>query len=259
MGISGFRHTCEHMRRHARRLNPLACAFLTSPDSISFRRHPCARLRIPNTGGATGLLSASVPPNRAPASVRRRRRNRYPAPPTPYASGAVHRDVHYRHDRAIWKSSPTIESGSAKMGVTHPPTPYASGAVHRDVHYRHDRAIWKSSPTIESGSAKMGVTAPSTIQPSPVLGHFVRPRVGVGLQPVEAPRQLWRIDNTVPEKSIQHSVDENRRRRSVPARRSSYRNLCRTTAGRRRSAPDRPGSSHPRRRDVSCINNLSRP
>ena len=41
--ISAIRRMCEHVRSHARRLNPLACAFLMSPDPNRLPRHYCAR------------------------------------------------------------------------------------------------------------------------------------------------------------------------------------------------------------------------
>ena len=61
-----LRHAREHLRRHARRLNRHACAFLISPYANYLRRHCCARLRISNTGGATDLLSATVRRERWP-------------------------------------------------------------------------------------------------------------------------------------------------------------------------------------------------
>ena len=58
--ILRIRHSCDHMRSHARSLILLACAFSISPDASCLRRHHCARLRATNTGGATDPLSATV-------------------------------------------------------------------------------------------------------------------------------------------------------------------------------------------------------
>ena len=58
--ISALRHAREHLRGHAWRLNPLACAFPIRPDANCQRRHCCARLRTPNTGGATDPLSPTA-------------------------------------------------------------------------------------------------------------------------------------------------------------------------------------------------------
>ena len=60
VGNFGIGHACQYMRRHARRLNYLACAFLRPPDANCLRRHCYARLRMPNTPDATDSLSATV-------------------------------------------------------------------------------------------------------------------------------------------------------------------------------------------------------
>ena len=53
-------HSSHQMRIHARSLNPRVCAVLVSPDANCLRRRCCARLRMPNIGGATDLLAATV-------------------------------------------------------------------------------------------------------------------------------------------------------------------------------------------------------
>ena len=59
-GILSIRHSCEHVRSHARRLNPLARGCLIQPDAKFLLRQDCARVRAPNTGGASSSLTAAV-------------------------------------------------------------------------------------------------------------------------------------------------------------------------------------------------------
>ena len=69
-GNSGIRHSCAHMRGHARSLNPLARECLTRPDANCPRRHGCARVRTSNTGTVPQALTATVV--RAPVHRARR-------------------------------------------------------------------------------------------------------------------------------------------------------------------------------------------
>ena len=107
----------------------------------------------------------------------------------------------------------------------------------------------------------MGITAPSGIQPSPVLAGPFRSahRRRRLIQPVEASRHLWRNDTIVRDRSLRHAIDGNRKRPSVRSRRSPFRPLRGTTAGRRRSTPHRSGAFHHLSRDVSCAKSFSRP
>ena len=56
-GISAIRHSCEHMRSHARRLNPLARGVLIRPDANFFLRQFCAPPRSSRTRSASSLLT----------------------------------------------------------------------------------------------------------------------------------------------------------------------------------------------------------
>ena len=80
MGNFANRHGYQYMRGHALRLNSLACAFLRSPDANSLRQHRCARLRMPNTPGATDPLSATV--RREPQTGFRTSSTKVPGPCT---------------------------------------------------------------------------------------------------------------------------------------------------------------------------------
>lgn len=85
MGILSIRHPCENVRSHARISKPLARGFRISPDANRLRGHHCARLRKPNTGGATDPLSATSAANLTPASVHPRQPSRCHAPANPWA------------------------------------------------------------------------------------------------------------------------------------------------------------------------------
>ena len=50
--------TCQHMRSHARGLNPIARERLIQPNADFPRRHRCAGLRTRNIGGVSYPLSA---------------------------------------------------------------------------------------------------------------------------------------------------------------------------------------------------------
>ena len=109
----------------------------------------------------------------------------------------------------------------------------------------------------------MGITAPPGIQPSPVLAGPFRPahRRRRLIQPVEASRYLCRNSHslTVRDRSLRHAIDGNRKRPSVRSRRSPFRPLRGTTAGRRRSTPHRSGALHHLSRDIPCAKSFSRP
>ena len=60
-------------------------------------------------------------------------------------------------------------------GTAHRLTLRALGPAHRDVHYRHNRAIWKPSPPIASRSVQTGITDRRNIQPSPLPTGSFRP------------------------------------------------------------------------------------
>ena len=55
-----LRHTCPHMHRHARALNPLARGFPIWTDANFLLRQRCARVRKPNTRPATRPLTATT-------------------------------------------------------------------------------------------------------------------------------------------------------------------------------------------------------
>ena len=80
MGISEIRHSCEHLRSRARRLNPHARGVILRSDADFPLRQACATLRIPNTEGATDPLSVTVP--RDPEPGFRTSSTKIPAPCT---------------------------------------------------------------------------------------------------------------------------------------------------------------------------------
>ena len=78
MANSAIRHSCEHMRSHARRLKPLACGCRVPPAANFLLRQGCARLRSTRSGRIPWPLTATAihepkHPLRTPA-------NRPPAP-----------------------------------------------------------------------------------------------------------------------------------------------------------------------------------
>ena len=108
----------------------------------------------------------------------------------------------------------------------------------------------------------MGIKAPPGIQPLTSACRSVSSSFIVGrrlIQPVEASRHLWRNSHTVRDRSLRHAIDGNRKRPSVRSRRSPFRPLRGTTAGRRRFTPHRSGAFHHLSRDVSCAKSFSRP
>ena len=60
MGISEIRRTCEQMRSHARRLNPLPRAVLVRPDANFLLRQGCAPTRSGRSGRVPWPLTATV-------------------------------------------------------------------------------------------------------------------------------------------------------------------------------------------------------
>ena len=137
--ISWIRHSCERMRRRAQRLSPLACALPIPPDTNYLRRHRRAPLRMPNTVGATYLLSATV--HRDPLSGARMSSTKIPAPCTGWPFGRqapltvtftteiapkpYHEDysmkVYFATNRnlVVRKSTPVFPSRGPKFGI-HP-------------------------------------------------------------------------------------------------------------------------------------------
>ena len=77
-GNSGIRHSCTHMRCHARSLNPHVRGYLIWPDANCPRGHGCARVRTSNTGTVPLALTATVV--RAPEHRVRTSRTKSPAP-----------------------------------------------------------------------------------------------------------------------------------------------------------------------------------
>ena len=57
---SAIGHTCEHMRSHAPRLNPLARGFLLWPDANFRLRQSCPRMRMPSTQSDSAPLTAPI-------------------------------------------------------------------------------------------------------------------------------------------------------------------------------------------------------
>ena len=76
--VSAIRHSCAHMRGHARSLNPLARGCLIRPDANCPRGHGCARVRASTTGTVPQALTATVV--RAPEHRARTWRTKSPAP-----------------------------------------------------------------------------------------------------------------------------------------------------------------------------------
>lgn len=138
---------------------------------------------------------------------------------------------------------------STALRLIHP----ARGPAHRDVHYRHNRAIWKPSPPIASESVQTGITDSPDIQPSPPLAGPIPPDRRRRLpQPVESSSHLWRNDDTDRDGSMRRAIDGIRKRLSVRPRGSPFRSLRGRTTGRRRTTPYRLEPSHDCSRSVSC-------
>ena len=99
----------------------------------------------------------------------------------------------------------------------------------------------------------------STIQPPGLLTGTFRPyhRRRWSLQLVAAPRDLWRNDTTVRDRSMRHAVERIRKRCSLSSRSSAIGSLREGTFGRGCSASLRSDAYHDHSRAVSSATKLS--